>query len=83
MLTQDHKTHRIEVCQDPLHQFEAEGDKFLDNIVILIRDETCCHHYEPESKKTVHGVATSGFPKEKEVQDTVIGREIDVHSLLA
>ncbi|PNF23675.1 Mariner Mos1 transposase [Cryptotermes secundus] len=48
MLTQDHKTHRMEVCQDLLHQFEAEGDKFLDSIVT--EDETWCHHYELESK---------------------------------
>jgi hypothetical protein len=33
MLTQDYKTYRVEVCQDLLHQFEAEGDKFLDSIV--------------------------------------------------
>ncbi|PNF17980.1 hypothetical protein B7P43_G17450 [Cryptotermes secundus] len=49
MLTQDHKTHRMEVCQELLHQFEAEGDKFLDSIVT--GDETWCHHYEPESKR--------------------------------
>ncbi|PNF39140.1 hypothetical protein B7P43_G01322 [Cryptotermes secundus] len=49
MLTQDHKTHRMEVCQDLLHQSEAEGDKFLDSIVT--GDETSCHHYEPESKR--------------------------------
>ncbi|PNF14079.1 hypothetical protein B7P43_G02148 [Cryptotermes secundus] len=49
MFTRDHKTHRTEVCQDLLHQFETEGDKFLDNIVT--GDETWCHHYQPESKR--------------------------------
>ncbi|PNF31454.1 hypothetical protein B7P43_G03413 [Cryptotermes secundus] len=49
VIKQDHKTHRMEVCQDLLHQFEAEGDKFLDSIVT--EDETWCHHYEPESKR--------------------------------
>jgi hypothetical protein len=32
--------------------------------------------------KTVHGVATSGFPKKKEVQDTAIGKESEMHGLL-
>jgi hypothetical protein len=49
MLTQDHKTQQMEVCQDLLHQSEAEGDKFLDSIVT--GDETWCHHYKPESKR--------------------------------
>ncbi|PNF40177.1 hypothetical protein B7P43_G08263 [Cryptotermes secundus] len=38
----------MEVCQELLHQFEAESDKFLDSTVT--GDETWCHHYEPESK---------------------------------
>jgi hypothetical protein len=33
MLTQDHKTYRMEVFQDLLHQFEAESEKFLDSII--------------------------------------------------
>jgi hypothetical protein len=39
----------MEVCQDLLHQFEAEGEKFLDSIVT--GDETWCQQYEPESKR--------------------------------
>ena len=30
MLTQEHKEHRMQVCQDLLNQYEAEGDNFLD-----------------------------------------------------
>ena len=49
MLTQEHKEHRMQVCQDLLNQYEAEGDSFLDRIIT--GDETWCHHYEPESKR--------------------------------
>ena len=49
MLTQDHKEHCMQVCQDLLNQYEAEGDSFLDRIIT--GDETWCHHYEPESKQ--------------------------------
>jgi hypothetical protein len=30
MLTQAHKDHRMQVCQDPLNHYEAEGDSFLN-----------------------------------------------------
>ena len=49
MLTQEHKEHRMQVCQDLLNQYEPEGDSFLDRIIT--GDETWCHHYEPESKR--------------------------------
>ena len=49
MLTQGHKTDRMEVFQDLLHQFESEGDRFLDSMVT--GDETWCHHYELESER--------------------------------
>jgi len=49
MLTQEHKEHRMQVGQDLLNQYEAEGDSFLDRIVT--GDETSCHHCEPESKR--------------------------------
>ena len=48
MLTQEHKVHRLQVCQDLLNQYEAECDSFLDRIIT--GDETLCNHYEPESK---------------------------------
>ena len=50
MLTQEHKEHRMQVCQDLLNQYEAEGDSFLDRIIT--GDETWCHHYKPESKRS-------------------------------
>jgi len=49
MLTQEHKEHRMQVCQDLLNQYEVEGDSFLDRIITS--DEMWCHHYEPESKR--------------------------------
>ena len=49
MFTQEHKENRMQVFQDLLNQYEAEGDSFLDRI--LTGDETWCHHYEPESKQ--------------------------------
>jgi hypothetical protein len=48
MPTQEHKEHCIQICQDPLNQYEAESDSFLDRIIT--GDETWCHHYKPESK---------------------------------
>jgi hypothetical protein len=51
MLTQDHKTYQMEVWQDLLHQFEAEGDKFLDSIVT--RDEIWCGDIRiPQEKRS-------------------------------
>jgi len=39
----------MQVCQDLLNQYEAEGDSFLDRIITS--DEMWCHHYKPESKR--------------------------------
>ena len=49
MLTQEHKERRMQVCQELLNQYEAEGDSFLDRIIS--GDETWCHHYEPQAKR--------------------------------
>jgi len=49
MLTQEHKEHHMQVCQDLLNQYKAEGDSFLDHVIT--GEETWCHHYEPESKQ--------------------------------
>ena len=49
MLSQKHKEHHMQVCQELLNPYEAEGDSFLDRIIT--GDETWCHHYEPESKR--------------------------------
>jgi hypothetical protein len=49
MLTGKHKDHGMQVCEDLLNHYEAEGDSFLDRIIT--RDKTWCHHYKPESKQ--------------------------------
>ena len=48
MLTQEHKEHCVQVCQDLLNQYEAEGNSLLD--CIITGDKTWCHHYKLESK---------------------------------
>ena len=48
MLTQEHKEHCMQVCQDLLNQYEAECHSFLDRNIT--GDEMWCHHYKPESK---------------------------------
>jgi histone-lysine N-methyltransferase SETMAR len=40
----------MQVCQDLLNHYEAEGDSFLGRVIT--GDEMWCHHYEPESKDT-------------------------------
>jgi hypothetical protein len=37
MLTQEHKGHGMQVCQDLLNNYEAEGDSFLDRIIPMMR----------------------------------------------
>ena len=49
MLIHEHKEHHMQVCQDLLNQYEAEGDSFLD--CIITGDETLCHHYKLEEKQ--------------------------------
>jgi hypothetical protein len=46
MLKQEHKNNLMQVCQDLLNHYEAEGDSFLDHIIT--GEETWCHHYKPE-----------------------------------
>ena len=48
MLTQEKKEHCMQVCQDLLNQYEAEGDSFLDGFITS--DENWCQQYELESK---------------------------------
>jgi hypothetical protein len=55
---------RKEVCSDFLSRYEADGESFLSRIVT--GDETCIHHFEPETK-TVNGMASSNFSSEEEV----------------
>jgi len=48
-LTEELKEQRVDVCQELLKRFEAEGDHFLGRIVT--GDETWVHYYQPETKK--------------------------------
>jgi hypothetical protein len=50
MLTQEHNGHQLQVSQDLLNNYEAEGDSSLDRIIIITDDETWCDRYELESK---------------------------------
>ena len=43
------KGHCMQVCQDLLNQYKAEGDGFLDHTVT--GDEMWCHYYKPESEQ--------------------------------
>jgi len=46
---QEQKEHCMQVWQDLLNQYEAEGDSFLDHTIT--GDETWSHHYELERKQ--------------------------------
>ena len=48
MYSQEQKEHCMQVCQNLLNQYGAEGDSFLDHIIT--GDMKWCHHYKPESK---------------------------------
>ena len=70
MLTQKHKEHRMQVCQDLLNQYEAEGNSFLDRIIT--GDGTSCHHYEPEGKQQSMEWRHVNSPSKKKFQDVVL-----------
>jgi histone-lysine N-methyltransferase SETMAR len=48
-LTVELKERRVDDCQENSKRFEAEGDGFLERIVI--GDETWVHYDQPETKK--------------------------------
>ena len=49
MLSLKQKEHCMQVCQNLLNKYKAEGDGFLGSIINS--NELQCHHYEPESKQ--------------------------------
>jgi hypothetical protein len=51
MLTDDHKTKRMDSALKFLTRYTQEGDEFLDSIVT--GDETWSFHHTPESKQKV------------------------------
>jgi histone-lysine N-methyltransferase SETMAR len=80
MLTQEHKENRMQVCQDLLNQYEADGDSFLDRIIT--GDETWCHHYKPELKTQSMEWRHVNFPSKKKFKDAALSRLCYVHHLL-
>ena len=74
MLMQEQKEHHMQVCQDLLNKYKAEGDGFLD--LIMTDNKMWCHHYMPGSKwqSTVYGVAACEFPIKENVQDATLNR---------
>ena len=66
MLTQEQKkNHYMQVCQDLLNQYEAEGDIFLIRI-ITCKDAYMVSPLQAGVKTAVHGWVGSEFPiKEK------------------
>ena len=68
VLTWKQKEHCMQVCQDLLNKYEAEGDSFLD--YIITSDNMWCHHYKLESKQQFR-VATCKFPIKEKAQDIV------------
>jgi len=45
---QKEKEHHVQICQDLLNQYEAEGDSFL--YLIITGGQRWCHQYKPKSK---------------------------------
>ena len=62
-LTAELKERRVDVCQELLKCFEAEGDGFLGRIVT--GDETWVHYYQPETKKASKEWHHNSSPKLK------------------
>lgn len=70
----------MQVCQDLLNQYDAEGDSSRDHIIT--KDKTWCHHYKPELKWQFMK-RQCGFSTNEKVQDTALNGQSDVHCLLA
>lgn len=49
-LSEEQKAERVRLCQQHLSRYEKEGDEFLNRIVT--GDESWCHHYEPETRRS-------------------------------
>ena len=62
-LIAEHKSKRVEICQHLLDHYNNEGKEFLNRIVT--GDETCVHHYEPESKRQGMEWKHPGSPAKK------------------
>jgi len=78
-LTAELKERRVDACQELSNHFEAEGDGFLENIVM--GDETWVHYHQPKTKNPLppakdkeieQGMAPYLFTKTKKVSHTII-----------
>ena len=63
--------HTVQFFQDPLNEYKAEGDSFLDHKTTS--DEMWCRHYKQEQKPQSTEL-TCEFPIKVKVQDTVLRR---------
>jgi hypothetical protein len=62
-LTGELKEWRVDVCQELLKRFEAEGDGFLERIVM--GDETWVHYHQLETTKASKEWRHTSSPKPK------------------
>jgi hypothetical protein len=76
----EHKCMYLDVCSCHLACYHEEGDNFLQWIVTA--DETWVHHHQPETKQKSMQWKHLSSPVCKEIQDTTIGRQVDVDRLL-
>lgn len=79
-LTAKLRDRRIDVCQELLHRFHAEGDAFLRKIVT--GDETWIHYNQPETKRSSKQWRHSSSPKPKKNPHSTVCWKSHAHSLL-
>jgi len=72
-LTVELKERLVDICQEILKRYEAEGDGFLGRTVT--GDETCVHYHQPETKKASKEWRHTSSPKPKIPQTTVCGKD--------
>ena len=60
------KARRVDACQELLRRYEANGEAFLQHIVM--GDESWVHFYEPGQKRQSMEWRHTSFPKPKKVR---------------
>ncbi|KAK9693516.1 Transposase, type 1 [Popillia japonica] len=68
MLTEENKRQRKEACEQLLDRYRHEGDEFL--FIIVTRDESWTHHYDPEEKRQSMEYRYRNSPKPKKFKTT-------------
>ena len=56
-----------------MKRYREEGDQFLLNIVT--GDESCIHHFDPEKKKTEHGIQEHFISSSEKIQNNAVCRQ--------